>query len=411
MENDRSSSSSESSVILEPIEQGMALEKCHKCGCMLAALAMAERAFSASDSPATKALVKLIHDYKTQMEPIAYDCLGCKVCLGAEATRMIAETFENSVLEYGTGTCAPHSPEGATICSITPAKTSWPPYPGDYVVGNPSSSIAVCTLASHDLPNSLMASGEPGIAISGKCDTENIGVEKVVLNILANSNIRWLILCGNEAEGHRPGDAFLKLKEFGVDAAMRIQNAASWRPILKNLTMLDVARFRQQVEVANIIGSTELATVLEAVRECAAHPREPMADSPAISSSLTFERIKAKAPKRLGPDPGGFFIILPDKTAGVIVCEHYENSGRLMHVIEGKDSALIAATAVECGLMTRLDHAAYLGRELAKAEFAMKTGATYTQDAALGEIPEDEKCSDSTCSCHLNVFENQISKL
>lgn len=406
MENDKSSLS-----IMGPIDQGMALEKCHKCGCMLATLAMAEQAFSASDSSATKALAKCIHDYKGQMEPIAYDCLGCKVCWGAEATRMIAETFGDSVLECDTGTCVPYSPEGPTVCSTTPAKTSWPPYPGDYVVGDPSGSIAVCTLASHDLPNSLMASGEPGIAISGKCDTENIGVEKVVLNVLANPNIHWLILCGNDAEGHRPGDAVLKLKEFGVDAAMRVQKAASWRPVLKNLTMLNVARFRQQVEVVDLIGSTELITVSKAVRECASHALEPMADSPAISSLPTFERIKAKAPKRLALDPAGFFIILPDKTTGLIACEHYENSGRLTHVIEGKESAFIAATAVERGLITQLDHAAYLGRELAKAEVAIKTGTTYTQDAALGEIPEDEKCNDTACACHSNIIENKTVKL
>ncbi len=390
------------------IDQGMALEKCRKCGCMMAALTMAERALSASESPAIRALVKPIRDYKAQMEPIAYDCLGCKVCLGAEATRMISETFGDSVLECGSSTCTSHSLGEATAHSVTPATASGPAYPGDYVVGDPSGSIAVCTLASRDLTGSLMASGNPGIAISGKCDTENIGVEKVVLNILTNPNIRWLILCGNEAEGHRPGDAFLKLKEFGVDAAMRIQNAASWRPVLKNLTILDVARFRQQAEIINLIGSTELATILMAVQECTAHPREPMVDSTTIPALLTFERIKASAPKRLGLDPAGFFIILPDKTRGIIVCEHYENNGKLMHVIEGKDSALSAATAVERGLITRLDHAAYLGRELAKAEVAIKTGATYTQDAALGEIPEDEQCSDSTCACHSNVIQNVV---
>jgi len=66
---------------------------------------------------------------------------------------------------------------------------------------------------------------------------------------------------------------------------------------------------------------------------------------------------------------------------------------------------------VDRGLITTLDHAAYLGRELTRAEFAIKTGATYIQDAALGEVPQDEKCSDSACSSHSNAFENQISKL
>ena len=262
---------------MEPIEQGMALDKCRKCGCMLTALTIAERAFSTSESATIKALVKSVEDYKAQMEPIAYDCIGCKVCLGAEATRMIVETFGDSVLECSASICTPYS-EGVTVCSIPSAKASWPPYPGEYVVGDPSGSIAVCTLASYDLTGPLMGSGKPGIAISGICETENIGVEKVVLNIIANPNIRWLILCGKEAEGHRPGDAFQKLKELGVDAGMRIQKAASWRPVLKNLTMLHVTRFRQQVEIVDMIGRTELASVLNAVHECASHPREPLVD-------------------------------------------------------------------------------------------------------------------------------------
>ena len=36
--------------------------------------------------------------------------------------------------------------------------------------------------------------------------------------------------------------------------------------------------------------------------------------------------------------------------------------------------------------MTQLDHAAYLGRELAKAEAALSDGVTYEQDAALGRL-------------------------
>lgn len=56
-------------------------------------------------------------------------------------------------------------------------------------------------------------------------------------------------------------------------------------------------------------------------------------------------------------------------------------------MIEGKEVALIAATVVERGMITRLDHAAYLGRELAKAEGALRNGALYVQDAALRELP------------------------
>jgi tetrahydromethanopterin S-methyltransferase subunit A len=127
------------------------------------------------------------------------------------------------------------------------AIVAWPPHPGDYVLGNPEGTVAVCSLSNRDLPVRLIAAGEPLVAIAGRCDTENIGVEKVVLNLLANPGIRWLVLCGTEAKGHRAGDAFLRLKERGVNADMRVLESASWRPILKNLTLLDVAQFRQQM--------------------------------------------------------------------------------------------------------------------------------------------------------------------
>ena len=99
-----------------------------------------------------------------------------------------------------------------------------------------------------------------------------------------------------------------------------------------------------------------------------------------------IEHIPAKAPKQLRLDRAGFFIVLPQPQKGLIVCEHYENSGRLAHVIEGRQAALIAATIVERGFVTQLDHAAYLGRELAKAEVALTVGIAYEQDAALGQL-------------------------
>jgi tetrahydromethanopterin S-methyltransferase subunit A len=53
---------------------------------------------------------------------------------------------------------------------------------------------------------------------------------------------------------------------------MRVLESASWRPILKNLTLLDVAQFRQQIEEVNLIGTTELEGILAAVRDCSHRP-------------------------------------------------------------------------------------------------------------------------------------------
>src|SRR5207249_6155020 len=108
------------------------------------------------------------------------------------------------------------------------------------------------------------------------------------------------------------------------------------------------------------------------------------------------EYIQVEAPKQLRLDRAGFFIILPQPQRGLILCEHYENNGRLAHVIQGRRADLIAATIVERGLVTQLDHAAYLGRVLQKAEAALSTGLAYEQDAAHGELISTQQENRST---------------
>jgi tetrahydromethanopterin S-methyltransferase subunit A len=73
--------------------------------------------------------------------------------------------------------------------------------------------------------------------------------------------------------------------------------------------------------------------------------------------------------------------------------EHYRNNGVLTTIVEGRSAAEVYMTAIERGLLTRLDHAAYLGRELARAEQSPSSGTRYVQDAAPQECAAD-------CSCH-----------
>jgi dihydropteroate synthase len=53
------------------------------------------------------------------------------------------------------------------------------------------------------------------------------------------------------------------------------------------------------------------------------------------------------------------------------------------NIIKGKTAESVYAKIIQLGLVTRLDHAAYLGSELAKAEVALKTGKEYIQDSVL----------------------------
>jgi tetrahydromethanopterin S-methyltransferase subunit A len=148
---------------------------------------------------------------------------------------------------------------------------SWPPVRGDYQVGDPMCRIAVVTLASH-----LCVTGA---AISGPCKTENLGVEKVVANVISNSNIRFLLVCGAESKGHLPGDAILALHRNGVDAKGRIFGSRGAIPFIENLPTEAIRRFQDQVKVINRIGLEDEAQIDLLVKEhcCMAevYPEEP----------------------------------------------------------------------------------------------------------------------------------------
>jgi uncharacterized protein DUF4346 len=57
-------------------------------------------------------------------------------------------------------------------------------------------------------------------------------------------------------------------------------------------------------------------------------------------------------------------------------------------------------------LITRLDHAAYVGCELARTEWSLRTGEPYVQDRALGEVMPQGLTSGVTaepCGCHFTL--------
>ncbi|MDP3105646.1 MAG: tetrahydromethanopterin S-methyltransferase subunit B [Candidatus Methanoperedens sp.] len=57
----------------------------------------------------------------------------------------------------------------------------WPPVRGEYATGDPNKQVAIITLASELDKNRLLKKA----AIVGTMKTENIGIEKVVVNLAA----------------------------------------------------------------------------------------------------------------------------------------------------------------------------------------------------------------------------------
>jgi len=141
----------------------------------------------------------------------------------------------------------------------------WPIINGDYIVGDPESPVAAATLASHieDVPV------DAGAAIAGPCKTENLGIEKVISNLISNPNIRFLILCGSEVQGHITGQSIQALHENGVDPEKRrIIEATGAIPFIENIPLEGIERFQQQLEIVDLIDVEDAAAIQSKVKEC-----------------------------------------------------------------------------------------------------------------------------------------------
>jgi len=261
---------------------------------------------------------------------------------------------------------------------------NWPVQPGDYRVVNATGSVALAILQGADIDARHLATLFSNIAIVGRITTENLGVEHLVKNIIANPYLRHLVLWGEDVAGHLPGDALLNVAENGFDKTGRIIGARGARPVLKNLIESEVSHFKKQIDLIDLIGKREISELtgrLEFLGKQAVQPYEA-----GLKVDLV-EIQKANPAKRLKLDPAGYFVIMVMKgKENPLLIEHYSNDGRLRNMIEGKDSASICATLIEKNLISQMDHAAYLGRELAKAELSLISDSRYTQDGAQREL-------------------------
>jgi dihydropteroate synthase-like protein len=84
-------------------------------------------------------------------------------------------------------------------------------------------------------------------------------------------------------------------------------------------------------------------------------------------------------------DTEGIFKITLDRDEKNIVALHFTTlqMEKPLNIIKGKTAESVYSKIVELGLVKRLDHAAYLGSELAKAEIALRSGKEYIQDTPL----------------------------
>ena len=151
----------------------------------------------------------------------------------------------------------------------------YPPEEGTYIRGNDFSPVAVAVILNCDgdkippeLEKLVRAGIESGAALSGTVQTENIGFEKIVCNVVANSNIRYLVLGGPESEGHLTGEALKALIFNGVNEKKRIIGTNAPHPFLFNLPIELIERFRKQLALIDLQFQGDPDLIRQAVWSC-----------------------------------------------------------------------------------------------------------------------------------------------
>ncbi len=271
-----------------------------------------------------------------------------------------------------------------TFATTKKTKHEWPYVPGKYFVLDSSAPVAASTLGSVALAEEISQARPNGLCIVGKVETENIGIEKIIKNVLSNPAIRYLICAGDEPPKHLTGATLIALFQNGMDERNRIIASPGMRPILPNTSVDEVQAFRTQVEPVDMIGCTDVAVIHAKVEELA--ETAPKAAGTAFIPPANFEgkeaveRVIAEGtnPNRIKLDKAGYFVINIEDD--VLLVEHYSYKERLIRVIEGTDARSIYLTLVRNGWISKLDHAAYIGKELTKAELSIKYGFEFVQD-------------------------------
>jgi len=149
------------------------------------------------------------------------------------------------------------------------AASGWPIVQGDFHTGDSKSPVAVVTMGSHLDESGICTAGA---AIAGSCKTENLGLEKVIANVISNPNIRFVITCGTEVKGHLSGQSLIALHQNGVEGG-KIVGSKGAIPFIENLTADHIKRFQEQVELVDIMEAEDTATISAKMNELKA--RDP----------------------------------------------------------------------------------------------------------------------------------------
>jgi tetrahydromethanopterin S-methyltransferase subunit A len=156
--------------------------------------------------------------------------------------------------------------------------SGWPLVKGDFHSGDANSCVAVVTMGSHLDEQAIC---DAGAALCGSCKTENLGLEKVIANIISNPNIRFVLTCGTEVKGHLSGQTLQALHASGVEGG-KVVGSKGAIPFIENLDDAAIKRFQAQTELIDIMETEDLGAIKAKIAELAGKDPGAFGEAPMV---------------------------------------------------------------------------------------------------------------------------------
>ncbi|MDI6895825.1 DUF4346 domain-containing protein [Methanocella conradii] len=266
---------------------------------------------------------------------------------------------------------SPDSVGGTPERMAGPAWDTLPLALGAYLVScdGGKAAFAVSVLGNAVLVGKVARARPAGLCIAGWCEIGDIGMDKAIRDTITLPRARYLIVCGTDQRSRSAGSALLSLKA----------NATTVPP--QGVSKDEVEVFREHIDLVDMTWTDDVETIVgkidELSRSC---PQGACGDCVIKEKPVSAQRLPSVSPWAGGLDPAGFFIIRPDAEKGTLTVEHYFYDCRLVRSISGRDKRAIFRAIIDNGWATQASHVAYLWRELARAERALRKGLRYVQD-------------------------------
>lgn len=251
----------------------------------------------------------------------------------------------------------------------------------------------MCTLTDHRLARRLATA--PRVAAAAPLATANVGIEHLVLGVLAVPTIHHLVVCGRDSSVFGQGQSLVALALNGCAADGSIIGAVGFRAAVPTLKPTVITEFRQRISVHDLIGTEDCARIADSICDLPAGSRSVSTASlppgDLLSSGPSLTRLPAGGRRaKVVYSAEGYFVVGLDRASGRLLLRYYARDLTHGYELASKSPEALMLGVINHGLLADPAHAGYLGGELAQAEIALRLGLDYRQDRPLAMAPRTD---------------------